>query len=214
MMAQVYAVFSLHKLLRMIEMDMLMMLFDPCLNLTPSLSDIHLSTHTQGMLYMPLQQGDTLSPFLFNFSLEYANRRVQENQEGLKLNGTHQLLAYADNINIVVKNVDTMQKNAEALCTSKEVGLEVNPEKTKYMLMSNYQKAGQKHGVKIPLKMWQILDVWEQHTNRSELHAQRDHKQTKIGECLLPFDSVFLSSNLLENGGSCTMRSFIICTHP
>jgi hypothetical protein len=99
---------------------------------------------------MPLQQEYTLSPLLFNFSLEYASRRVQENQEGLKLNGTHQLLAYADNINIVVENVDTMHKNAEALCTSKEVGLEVNPENTKYMLMSHYQKAGQKHGVKIP----------------------------------------------------------------
>jgi hypothetical protein len=92
-----------------------------------------------------LKQGDVLLPLLFNFALEYAIRRVQKKQEGLKLNGTHQLMVYADDVNILGENVETIQKNTETLLdASKEVGLEVNPEKTKYMLVSRCQKAGQR----------------------------------------------------------------------
>jgi len=57
-----------------------------------------------------LKQGYARSPLLFNFALEYAIRRVQVEQDGLKLNGTHQLLAYADDVNILGGSVDTVKK--------------------------------------------------------------------------------------------------------
>ena len=74
---------------------------------------------------------------LFNFALEYANRRVQVNRDGLKLNGTHQLLAYADAVNILGGSIHTLKENAEALvAATREIGLEVSADKTKYMVMS------------------------------------------------------------------------------
>jgi hypothetical protein len=57
---------------------------------------------------------------------------------GLKLNGTHQLLAYADDVNLLGDNIDTVKKNTETLIDiSKGVGLEINVEKAKYMLLSH-----------------------------------------------------------------------------
>jgi len=75
-------------------------------------------------------------PLFYNFALEYAIRRVQVNHNGLKLNGTHQLLFYVDDVNILGGSVHTVKENAEALIVaSKEIGLEVNAVKTKYMVM-------------------------------------------------------------------------------
>jgi hypothetical protein len=85
-----------------------------------------------------LIQGDALSPSLFNFAVAYTIRRVQFNHDGLKLNGTHQLLIYADGVNILGGGIHTVNKNTEALVVaSKETGLEVNADKTKYIVVTD-----------------------------------------------------------------------------
>jgi hypothetical protein len=84
------------------------------------------------------------------FALEYAIRRFQVNQDGLKLNGTHQLLAYADDVNILGGSIYTLKENAEALvAATREIGLEVSADKTKYMVTSRDQNAGRNHSVRI-----------------------------------------------------------------
>jgi hypothetical protein len=77
-----------------------------------------------------LKQGDALSALLYNFALDYVIRKVQAKQD-LKLNGTHKLLVYADGVSALGGCINTLNKNIEALIVaSKEIGLEVNAEKT------------------------------------------------------------------------------------
>jgi hypothetical protein len=98
-----------------------------------------------------LKNGDALSPVLFNFALGYAIGKVQENQVGLKLNGTYQLLVYADDMNLLGGKINIIKKNTEiAIDASKQVGLEVSTEKTKYtiMLLSRHQNTKQNHEIK------------------------------------------------------------------
>jgi hypothetical protein len=96
-----------------------------------------------------IKQEDALSPLLFNFSSEYALGNVQDTQVGLKLNGTHQPLAYAHDASLLGSNEYTRKKGREMLTdANKEVGLEINLEKTKYMLLSRHHNVGQSQNTK------------------------------------------------------------------
>ena len=83
---------------------------------------------------------------LFTFTLqlcsglEYAIRSVQDNRISLELNGKHTLLVYTD-VNMLGENLQTIRENTEIFVkASKDIGLEINCEKTKYMITSRHQK--------------------------------------------------------------------------
>jgi hypothetical protein len=86
---------------------------------------------------------------LFNFALECAIRSVQISLDGLKLNRTHQLLVYADGVNRLGRSVHSTKKNTTALVVAvKEIGLEVNYDKTKYLVMSRDENAGRSRNIR------------------------------------------------------------------
>ena len=117
------------------------------------------------------------------------------NQDGLKLNGTHQLLAYADDVNILGGSVHTVKEDALALVVAtKEIGLEVNADKTKYVFMSRDQNAGRSHSMKTDNSSIERVEEFKHQNSIQEEIKSR----LKSGNACYHLVQNLLSSSLLS----------------
>jgi len=122
----------------------------------------------------------------------------------LKLNGTHQLLAYAVDVNILGGSIHTLKENAEALvAATRETGLEVSADKTKYMVKSRDQNAGRSHSVRNDNSIFERVEEFKYLgttlTNQNSIPEEIKSRLRSGNTCYLSVQYLLSSRLLFKN---------------
>jgi hypothetical protein len=123
-------------------------------------------------------------------------------QNNCRHNGTHQLLVCDDDVNLVVDSVNTIKENTETLIeASKDIGLEINAEKTKYMIMSRHSNSGQNQNIRRTNELFEKVEKFiylgTTLTNQNDIHDEVKFKLNSGNACCYSVQNL-LSSRLIS----------------